>query len=760
MPQPVISDDHIQNLRSATSVASFESNDLSTFCATLTKSLQSAIARASSSTQRSGWNHYNRTSLENVLYSGIPWAELLTHHQRRQKPRASTASNTPLAEVMTLLLNPCTVTPALSSVVAMTFFRVVVEDTTCKSVSETPLLLALQRLLTTRPCTTRQVGSAWITYIQTSVRLQVDTLESYNVERAHRVVSLCKHLATTMEHGTVLVNCLLTLLQNLDDVDVQLLQRSGRTRQHSKNGPSSCPCNNQCNTKRKRVGVRALDLLDDDLMSGEEDASGGLQVSKVQVAGGASIEKISRVVSQHQHHGTECNVCRIRKSSQGITRLSIQLVMLRSRVYKKVLSIFGTLCTRHTENELRSNRQRPTNRNPLLSTIVYHACQHPESASLRLCLLLLADSSSFRGYESVIGDLWRLYEQRASTLGKAILKIYSEILVECAHFDDSNQFWEALQPLMRQVTRYCDSKLASQEELNTETSERVRLILRSFSYILCHRRHSLCSFEADPKWKKLVSKLAMAFEDEEWWLTNDMSPGDRKETLATLQAVGILGFLVNGEGKEESVEKCTPWPFIDVASIRSAHRRMGPDIGRHGLLSKPALRPTTPSRSVFRRKSKTDVCTTGVPIMDYLNDDLLRTTFSFLGYKRLVKASVICKAWKSLIDSDALWHQAYMARFTTRQDCESIDIRWKTAFRNKLFAEKALRFKRHPSGWKHRTCEHIGCLMVLRSPNQMTIHYRSHKKRTAKQHKKKRPTTKRRRLNAKDSQTADKAKMV
>jgi hypothetical protein len=758
MSQPVTSDDNTQNLQSSASLASFESTDLSTFCTTLTKSLQSAIARASSSTQRSGWNHYNRTSLENVLYSGIPWTELLTHHQRRQKPRASTASNTPLAEVMTLLLNPCIVTPALSSVVAMTFFRVVVEDTTCKSVSGSPLLPALQLLLTTQPYATRQVGSAWIAYIQTSVRLQVDTLESYNVERAHRVVSLCKHLATNMEYGTVLVDCLLTLLQNLDDVDAKLLQQSGRTRQHRRNDPFSCTCNIQRNKKRKRGGVRALDLLDDDLMNGDEDASDGLQVSTVEVAGGGSIEKVSRVVvPQHRRHGTECNACRIRKSSQGITRLSIQLVMLRSRVYKKVLSIFGTLCTRHTENELRSNRQRPTNRNPLLWSMMCHACQHPESASLRLCLLLLADSSSFRGYESVVGYLWRLYEQRALTLGKAILKIYSEILVECSHFDDSNRFWEALQPLMRQVTRYCDSKLAS---LSNETRARVRFIFRSFSYILCHRRHGLVPFEADPNWKKLVSKLTMAFEDEEWWLTNDMSPGDRKETLATLQAVGILGFLVNGEGKEESVEKCTPWPFTDVTSIRSAHRRMGPDIGRHGLLSKPVLRPTTPSSPVLRRKSKTDDCTTGVPIMDYLNDDLLRTTFSFLGYKRLVKASGICKAWKSLIDSDALWRQAYMARFTTRQECESIDVRWKTVFMNKLFAEKALRFKRHSSGWKHRTCEHIGCLMVLRSPNQMTMHYRSHKKRTAKQQKKKRPTTKRRRLNAKDSQTVVKAKMV
>lgn len=738
-------EDSTRNLRSAASVASYECSDLDTFHEKLSRRLKAVIAASKKSEkvsrQHEGWNHHQTSFIQNILYSGVPWAELLTDYWRRNRhsrENVMTMTTSPLHEMITSLLNPCIVAPSLTSTISKVFFRVLVEvDLFSKSVSENPLLQALKRLLMTRPSTT--IEKAWIRYIQTNVRLQRDSIDSFNVERAHRIVSVCKHL-TDVANGTVLVKCLLTLVQNIDDVDVTLLQKRRKKRRKES---YSCLCNKT--SRKRRKGTPMFDLDSD--MTDELNASSGLIVATVPVSGGGLVERISRASLEQSYESfQECNICRVRKSSQGITQLPIQLVLLRSRVCKKILAIFGESCARRTKLELQNSRRVPANHSALLP-IVYAACQHPESPSLRVCMLLLADSLSTRGYQDVVECLWRLYEQRESIVGDAVLRIYSEILVECSHYDDSGRFWNALQPLLNHVTSFCESASLTTEP-DSQRSIRIRSVLRCLSCILCHRRNFFSS-SADPKWQQVVSKLALAFEGEDWWFSSDMSFSERQETLATLQAVGILGFVMDHyEQGEKRVDQCNDWPFAQVKCIRSAVRRMGPEIGRDGLLSTAVrTKRVEPSKAALCRKKKRYECTAGTPIMDYMSDDLLRTIFSFLGYKRLVKVSGVCKTWNSVSQSDLLWRQSYVTRFNVRQAGEIVDASmieskmsmgcWKKVFVNKVLAERALRFKRHSSGWKYRTCEHIGCLMVLRSPNQMVTHYRTHKKGKRKQQRKK-----------------------
>lgn len=130
----------------------------------------------------------------------------------------------------------------------------------------------------------------------------------------------------------------------------------------------------------------------------------------------------------------------------------------------------------------------------------------------------------------------------------------------------------------------------------------------------------------------------------------------------------------------------------------------------------------------------------------------------FCGPKRLAKIPQVCKAWKSLSDtvSETLWANAYLAKYknyrwlspgaeqrylvatgaippitfsespTTENTIERRWV-WKDVFIRKQIAEKIVGFKRNPrTGYKHRICNYIGCLEILKSANQERKHDKIH----------------------------------
>jgi hypothetical protein len=689
-------DNVVKSLQSAASVIAFDSTSLATYRAALKQELLEVVVAVSSAA----------VAFEHVLFAGVPWKDLLIHDSKRR------SFSTPLEEVISVLVNPCIVPYAMSSSIAMVFFRVLVEDT-ANNVSQNRLLHALRRLLEARPSI--QVHR-WNSFVQAQLCLSVIKVEAYNVARAHRLVSLCKHLSSI---STVMIKCLLTLLQSIDDVDIKLLQTK-----RIKQTVESCSCQKQT---RRVANMRSLD-------DSEHDDGSGLMVKAVHVIGGGTIERISRVAN-HRH--AECDLCRLPHSARAITQLHIQLVLLRSRIYRKVVSVLNALADKDL------NRRG-------LQSVVHFSCQHPESASLRLCTVLLAETMPV--CQCVIEYQWTLYERRTSFLGEAVLKSYAELLVESSYFDRPSKYWKALQPLVNHITRLCDAQLSlsATQTSNQESDTQTRHLLRCLSYILCRRRQLLVAIESDPKFREFTLKLSLSFSDADWWTSNDMSQNEKEEILFTLQAFGILGFLSIFTGCDSIESEQRTFPFPKIMGIRAAYRRMGPNVTREALLSNPKVRPgaaALPHKQLHSRPSGPDDRIVGTPIMDHLNDDVLRIVFSFLGYKRLVKASGICKIWKLLTEDDALWFQAYAWRFPIQKQDKTIvysvtrgDSKfksWRTLFANKILAERALRFKRNSSGWKHRTCTHIGCLMVLKSPSQMTKHYGTHIMRTPKERKRK-----------------------
>jgi hypothetical protein len=137
-----------------------------------------------------------------------------------------------------------------------------------------------------------------------------------------------------------------------------------------------------------------------------------------------------------------------------------------------------------------------------------------------------------------------------------------------------------------------------------------------------------------------------------------------------------------------------------------------------------------------------------VPILDYIqNEEIFCHIFSFCSVKRLGKLEHVCQVWKSTIDrhTHIVWKDAYISRFgpvyigTTdfaihsQSDVSlsttfvSASWTWKVLFRNKLVAERNIRYHRHAkTGFKFRTCPYVGCLFVMKSDVQQRQHLRKH----------------------------------
>lgn len=234
-----------------------------------------------------------------------------------------------------------------------------------------------------------------------------------------------------------------------------------------------------------------------------------------------------------------------------------------------------------------------------------------------------------------------------------------------------------------------------------------------------------------------------------------MSPSERDEIVHTLQAVGILGFMdeESQEGDEEGPGMdggMLNWPFPNHASLRSTYQRMGPNTASLSIFSSPfddkntdrAVDSLLSSESSNNRTI--DDRHAGPKILEYLNDDVLRHVFLFFGYKRLVRASAVCKVWCTISNLEDMWRQAYCCRFRIVQEdaalapsgkSSQVDFSWKKLFISKWLAERDLRFCRNTSGWKHRTCDFLGCLMVIKSKGQLKRHAGVHKKKKPKKKK-------------------------
>jgi hypothetical protein len=265
------------------------------------------------------------------------------------------------------------------------------------------------------------------------------------------------------------------------------------------------------------------------------------------------------------------------------------------------------------------------------------------------------------------------------------------------------------------------------------------------------------------EFRELLTNLILYHGDSKFWVHPKMTAEERQHTLGTLQRVGILGLLDLDDDDDELVEAdiaissqaskehpdvfssiiasrdaaISMWPFAKPFDLRSTLHRMGNDVLTDS--SESLLSSVNYDRDVVIAKTDHETKKEEkerVPILEYLNNDLLRIVFSFLHFKSLLKIRPVCNTWRGLSDDTSwLWHDAYRSRFgIVNQDPRAMHKnmsisteRWKQLFMDKWLVEQHIRFRRcQKTGWKHRTCDYLGCLDVLRTPKRQEEHFRLH----------------------------------
>ena len=196
---------------------------------------------------------------------------------------------------------------------------------------------------------------------------------------------------------------------------------------------------------------------------------------------------------------------------------------------------------------------------------------------------------------------------------------------------------------------------------------------------------------------------------------------------------------------QEVASVIATWPFSVPYDLRSALERIGSEITSD--FTEPILSSTVQDTDSFSLHLKSN--TTGKnqkkqqqqqqpkqptpPMLDYLNQDLLRIIFSFLGFKHLLRSRNVCTTFKSLSDeTNWLWFGAYQSQFEllpSSVDSKAIPstANWKDLFIDKYLMERSIRFQRHSqTGWKYRTCAYVGCMDILKTSKRQEQHYHVH----------------------------------
>jgi hypothetical protein len=267
-----------------------------------------------------------------------------------------------------------------------------------------------------------------------------------------------------------------------------------------------------------------------------------------------------------------------------------------------------------------------------------------------------------------------------------------------------------------------------------------------------------------------ILQLSLYFHDKAIWMYPTMSSIEKELLLSKLISLGVVSF-IHDDTEDESSEYLkdkeeqndeTEFPFPRTLSLRECYLRVG--LVRHDKYHQLL---TTQSRKMFANSSSSNQTvptakrsridsTSSDSLLEFLNDDVLRHVFSYLTYRRLADITRVCKIFYSLGNEDSFWKQFYMNRFKTisledftdkntnsailtrfqEYDCTCKKRRskksWRQLFEDKRMKERSLRSSFNREGWKHRTCNVVGCLTVLRNENRMKKHYEKHKLDVAK----------------------------
>jgi len=784
-----------ERLRSASSAVAFESSSTDGFCQKLGTCLSDVIKACGQ--KSAGVFFYNAAHISHVLTRAIDWQAICQDHDNSSHAQSESTSSTdeennlqhfssPLQVLMRQLTDPRTFPTALASTVLQVLVRAYLLHSSSPSRSnhaETLLLQTVHHIMKRRQY--REELGIIIVRVYHADFFKTDA--TFRVRNS--ILSLIKYLTQEMESikcrdgycpTVALLPCLLTIMQSLLSEE-WIPSENDETPYHRY--CNACGINKELRLlaehRRKRVVCADMAVLhgevDDDNGDAEKDRPRPRSLHCGKPVTLKSVIQARDHYFEDSSHAAPCPNCRHVAAAHDATKSNEtrlkQWYQLRDKYIHFMISTF------------QSTKFMPQ-RKPycLLQAVLSESFHNPYR---RLCVLQLAGMLGARGYRYLVSSLWNHAQQKDINY----YTWYAELIVESTFCDERAQCWEAMQPLVHYVKNQCQQDDDHKSLTDTPVPNLVTKLLPLLGYILSRRQRLLRSNENDDihqEFASFVQFLSWAFgELNDWNLSPEataeaVDSETEQQIIRTLQSLGIVSAFsilsedIRRDECEESIEDddddavsaaLPPLSLPDAKGLRRAYQRMTflPSISVAPCLDYDGsplykLDPRLVSNINHDKKqvpwseTKTEDAivppdvSPGTPPLRYLDNDVLRNIFSFLGYKKLIKLRTVCRDWKEITDEDRFWKPLYEKRFglmgydeskendtkTVKATTEATAALWKSPFISKWFAQRQIRFKfNHKREYKFRICRHFDCHHVLSSPYRENQHYEKHKRQKA-----------------------------
>lgn len=733
---------------------------------------------------------------------GMPWYILCKNHDSIRRANASMKHSrttiSALYVVIGAMRDPNIVPSCLTSIIVLGMLSVCIEVFSSAAFSSGMRLgrsrpsslcvieSAIMCMLQERPSTMMSKCIERYVYERMMCKLSFDQNESsilppikdvmkdYNTRRslivlliANDLVSMKKaknssgadiNIVHRLQQQTIIRPTIL-LLKEIDALDVYLLQRYRETKSvRARDLCSRCRIKliSDKSQQNKRIKTSSIGHLHGETPGDEMQSSiaSTSRYSRTVCNNSSDLLpwKAMMSASISEMPRESCYVCSMRNlegkynSSMDITSLSMSWIEFRAELYKVLLESIDSLIadTAWAQN--------------LLLSVFRMAIYHHQSASTRLCALFAANCAGVEnGVFQYLNFILKVTEKDVDSPNKSVktlsrisasIYIYRELLMDCAIFDDSEMYWKGLRPLFDFLLKLNEHKKQDGEIISVTTQIQTSLGILLAKW--CSLNSSKSSRQSCLVFNGYILRFSDEFGSIDNWLDDRMSTKERHLVTLALQKLGISSLLDSIEdatsNEATTCHQKSLWIYDDIHSMQAAYTRMGPRVKAQTLFSKKNIEI---EENVKRKRRHRAESFDGEPIFDFINDDITRVIFSYLGYKLLVRATSVCRSWKQIGNENTYWEPHFIKRFrpvfledlipvTTSatikesfitKHCKREAIIWRQKFNEERQFEKSLQSRiSTTTGYKYRHCRVFGCTVVFRKKEDEKKHAQVHDK--------------------------------
>ncbi len=789
-----------ETLKNASSIAAFRSSPIVTFHNQLRACLRDVVL-ASCQEVRKEEQRYCYWKIDSSSWKKgllvVSWQEICQYHDHLLDPtRVSTCqtvdSTTPLQEIVTQLLDPCVVPRAFAVDVVDVLIQALLQSPRRTSVASNrnDSLTTTTRWTNSQLFLLHSIACLWTTC--PNLRLSFmdiveGLLECQNHLTPHkwnRLLSIATHLAVDcpQAHSTMLL-FILKILEHGDQMETKsnLDTITGDSKKGKRSDCRVCQkiTTNSASLVAHRLprGVRIATLQD---LHGKDITTTNYRPQNITPQralprGGISLKNVLSAKGRYKDDECKCHYPISLLPDCNTREISDDWTVVRARSYKKFHILFHQIPI--WKNAMVTSPRTLVESSKLdLHRLLQIAHDNYRSPCIRLCILLIAHNASSPIYSHrVCRMIWSRFETSKDPIW---LRFFSENVATWSCFDDHEQCWIVIRPLVDFVLRLIHGKDDVDSSHHADDSSSLGLqshhaIFRCLAYILSRRSNLLSQGEEkeQQEFQSFVTSLEIHCGEIDIWFTLmeqrvlDQNNGE----LQALQKLGILGitdFMLHDDIEELVHEEkkhdwfgCDDtrsqslldgalhtWPFSYPYDLRSAYERAAGKetktkfIHWNKLLSSKDFNEESSHWNDGSNERRGDRKSSGPPLTDYIdNHDLLLQVFQNSNYQDIFRCRQVCKVWKSMIDSsNCLWREVYISRFPVHpadarahgQNANEED--WKRLLIQKVSVERTLLYRRNQqTGYKHQICSYIGCYQILKSERSEVSHFASHARQDA-----------------------------